>query len=300
MKWVELSVETPPEFVEPLSEVFFRYGHGGVAVEEIGGHNPDEGEPPVKADRVTVKTYVPLDSGAEERRNRIDLGVRLVSYLCPIISFRERILEEEEWEQAWKQHFQVLHAGKRLVVVPTWRHYRPRRQEVVIKLDPGMAFGTGHHPTTQMCLELVEELVSPGMDVIDVGCGSGILAIVAAKLGAKSVLGLEIDPVATAAAEANVRRNRVAQRATIAQGTLPRPQVSSNSYDVAIANISSKVVSELAEELVSAVRSGGTLIVSGLLREGRVKVSRRLTAAGAVVHRSVTEGDWASLVATIE
>ena len=299
MKWVELSVETPPEFVEPLSEVFYRYGHGGVAVEISGGHNPDEGETPPKADWVTVKTYIPLDSTTEDRRSRIDLGVRLVSHLCPISSLRERHLEEEDWEHAWKQHFHVLHVGKGIVVVPTWREYRPKEHEIVIELDPGMAFGTGHHPTTRMCLELLEELVRPGVDVLDFGCGSGILSITAAKLGVGSVLGLEIDSVAVVAAEANVRRNGVADCVRVVRGTLPHPEVPADSYDVALANISSRVISDLAGDLVAAVRAGGTLIVSGILLEGEAQVTQHLKAEGAEILRSRADGDWVSLVALV-
>ena len=299
MKWIELSVETPPEFVEPLSEVFYRYGHGGVAVEIPGGHNPDEGETPPEGDWVTVKTYIPLDSTTEERRSRIDLGVRLVAHLCPISPLRERHLEEEDWENAWKQHLHVLHVGKGIVVVPTWREYRPKERQIVIDLDPGMAFGTGHHPTTRMCLELLEELARPGVDVLDLGCGSGILSIAASKLGARSVLGLETDPVAVAAAESNVRRNGVAGRVSVRHGTLPHAEVPVESCDVAVANISSRVISDLAGDIVEAVRSGGTLIVSGLLMDGEARVTQHLEAAGAAVLRRRADGDWVSLVASV-
>jgi ribosomal protein L11 methyltransferase len=299
LKWVELSVQAPPEFVEPLSQIFLRYGHGGVAVEESGGYNPDEGETPPQALRVTVKTYIPLDPTTEERRNRIDLGVRLVAHLGPITSLQERVLEEEDWENAWKVHFHVLHVGNRIVVVPTWRDYQPNESDVVIELDPGMAFGTGHHPTTRMCLELLEELVSPGVDVLDIGCGSGILSIAAAKLGARSVYGLEIDPAAAAVAASNVRENGVAHSVKIGQGSLPHPDVARKSYDVAVANISSKVISEAAGELAAVVRPSGTLIVSGVLLDNQDVVKRALVAVGCVLERTIEDGDWVSLVASV-
>ena len=299
MKWVELSVRAPSEFVEPLSQVFLRYGHGGVVVEEVGGYNPDEGETPPQALRVTVKTYIPLDSTTEERRNRIDLGVRLVSYLGPITSLQEKVLEEEEWERAWRKHFHVLHIGKTIVVVPTWRDYQPKVSDVVIELDPGMAFGTGHHPTTRMCLELLEELVSPGMNVIDLGCGSGILSIAAAKLGAGSVYGLEIEPAAAAVATSNVRENGAARVVRIAQGSLPDTHIPKKGYDVAVANISAKVISELAGELAAVVKPGGTLIISGGLLDNLDPVKRALSAAGCALQRTVQDGDWVSLVASV-
>ena len=156
--------------------MFYRYGHGGVAVEEEGGYNPDEGETPSAADWVTLKTYLPLNSTTRERRNRIDLGVRLVAHAYPVSTLQERVLTEEDWESSWKEHFYVLRVGDRTVICPTWRDYEPRKTDVVITLDPGMAFGTGHHPTTRMCLQHLECLVRPGVDVLDVGCGSGILS----------------------------------------------------------------------------------------------------------------------------
>ena len=297
MKWLEISVDTPPEFVEPLSHVFYRYGHGGVAVEQSGGFNPDEGETPSDEDTVTVRTYLPLDSTTDARRSSIDVGVRLVSHLCPISPLRARVLEEEDWEHAWTEHFQVLHGGKDLVIVPTWRDHAPEESDVVIELDPGMAFGTGHHPTTRMCLELLEDYARPGMKVLDVGCGSGILSIAAAKLGAGTVVGLEIDSVAAQAAISNVGKNDAARTVRIIHGTLDRPEDLASAYDLALANISAKVLSELAESLVSAVIPGGRIIASGLLTEKREAAEQRFRDAGAAVERTVIDGDWAALVA---
>lgn len=299
MKWLELSVRAPPEFVEPLSQIFSRYGHGGVAVEEEGGFNPDEDERPPADAWVTVKTYLPLNPSAGERRNRIDLGVRLVAHVCPISPLRERVLDEEEWQSSWKQHFHVLHVGKRIVICPTWREYSPQESEIVISLDPGMAFGTGHHPTTRMCLERLEELVKPGMDVLDVGCGSGILSIAAAKLGARSVFGLEIDSVATRVAKQNLEENGVDYSVRIVQGTVPHPDIRPGSYHIAVANISAKVVSEMAVELVRALRPKGKVIASGILLDNKDGVEAALTSAGGQLEQPLIEGDWVTLVASI-
>lgn len=299
MKWVELSVESLPEYVEPLSQVFSRYGQGGVAVEEVGGYNPDEGETPSGDELIVLRTYIPLNSATEERRNQIDLGVRLVAHFSPISVLKEKVVEEEDWEQLWKEHFHVLRIGQRTVVVPSWREYRPMDSDVVVGLDPGMAFGTGHHPTTRMCLELLEELVTPGMDVLDVGCGSAILSIAAAGLGAGSVLGLEIDPVAEEVARSNVRDNDLDGTVKVTLGTLPHADVDTDCYDIAVANISAKIVSELAGELVAAVRPGGTLIVSGVLQDNADGVVQSLTEAGAHVRRRCISGDWVSLVGSV-
>lgn len=279
--------------------MFYRYGHGGVAVEQEGGYNPDEGEPPPTADWVTLKTYLPLNSTTRERRNRIDLGVRLVAHAYPVSTLQERVLTEEDWENSWKEHFHVLRVGERTVICPTWRDYKPQKSDVVITLDPGMAFGTGHHPTTRMCLQRLECLVKPGVDVLDVGCGSGILSIAAAKLGARRVIGLEIDSVAVRAAKQNVKENGIGYTVRIAQGSLPHPNVRPLSHDIAVANISAKVVSEMASELVSAVRPGGTVIASGILMDGKEGVERALASAGGTPVEAIVEGDWVTLVALI-
>lgn len=298
MLWVELSVDTPAEFVEPLTQVFTEHGEGGVAIDLPGGYNPDEGESPPIADRVTVKTYIPHDSRLEQRYSRIDVAVRLVAHVGDISDLNVRVIKEEEWEKAWKEHFHVLHIGKRTVIVPTWRTYEPEDTDVVINLDPGMAFGTGHHPTTRMCLELLEEHVTPGVRVLDLGCGSGILSIAAAKLGASSAFGLEIDPIAATAAERNVTENGVVDTVTTEEATLPHPKVIAGMYDLVIANISSKVIIDLAEYIVTALVRGGTIILSGILEEQQAGVLDRLSELGVTVKDTMTDTDWVALVAT--
>jgi len=299
LKWVELSVETSPEFVEPLSYVFHRYGGGAVVVEVPGGYNPDEGEVQPTSERVTVKAYIPLDFETEERTGYIDMGVSLVAHLSDVSELRRRILEEEDWQDSWKKHFDILRLGKGVVVAPSWREYEQKPGEVVIRLDPGMAFGTGHHPTTKMCLELLEELVDPGLSVLDVGCGSGILSIAAARLGAVKVLGLDIDRDAARVAISNVQQNALTLGVEILEGTLPHQGVVAKGFDLAVSNISAKAVSEMAEHLVGVVRPGGWLVVSGILMENKNEVAEKLSVAGAQVCVTRAEGDWVAIVALV-
>ena len=299
MHWVELSIDTPSEFVEPLTQVFTEHGEGGVAIELPAGHNPDEGEEAPIPERVTVTTYIPHDNRLEGRYARIDTAVRLVAYVGDVSDLRVRVVEEEEWQDAWKDHFHVLRVGTRTVIVPTWRTYEPRENDVIISLDPGMAFGTGHHPTTRMCLELLEQHVKPGDRVLDLGCGSGVLSIAAAKLGASKVFGLEIDPVAASVAERNLRENGVQEVVITDEATLPHPRVVAGGYDLLVANVSAKVITELAEHIVGAVRSGGALIFSGILDKQRSEVLERMVALGVEFEDGLTDADWVALVGRV-
>ena len=275
--------------MEPLSEIFARQGGGAVVVEPA--------DPSRTTAWATVRTFLPRDALFQERLARIDVGVRLVGHVSGELTLQERVLEDLEWANAWKEHFRVLRIGRRTVIVPTWREHEVKPGEVVIDLDPGMAFGTGHHPTTRMCLESLESVVGPELYVLDVGCGSGILSIAAAKLGAGRVTGLDTDPVAVKTAEENARNNGVQDRVAIFEGSLPHESVDRNSYDVVVANISAKVVSGLAGELAASVRAGGTLLVSGITREHEDAVSERLVDAGLLIHRSHVDEDWVALVA---
>ncbi len=297
--WVELSIDTPAEFVEPLTQVFTEHGEGGVAIELPAGHNPDEGETAPPPDRVTVTTYIPHDNRLERRYARIDTAVRLVAHVGDLSELRVRVVEEAEWQDSWKEHFHVLRVGLRTVIVPTWRTYEPQEDDVVISIDPGMAFGTGHHPTTRMCLELVEQHVRPNDRVLDLGCGSGILSIAAAKLGASDVFGLEIDPIAASVAVQNVKDNGVRDVVRTEEATLPHPRVAENGYDLLVANVSAKVITELADDIVRAVRSGGTLLFSGILDKQQTEVIERMVALGVQFDEGLTDADWVALVGRV-
>lgn len=297
MKWLELSIRTTPEYVEPLSELFRRYGEGGVVVQEEGNWDPDNyPDDPGPPNSVVVRTYLPLNATARSRRGMIDVGVRLISYLQPMDGLQERVLEEREWEVAWKSHFTLLRIGARLVIKPTWQEYTPVAGETVVELDPGMAFGTGHHPTTRMCLEELERRVAPGMRLLDLGTGSGILSIAAVKLGAARVLALDIDGVAVRTARVNCRHNNVGREVQALLGTLPHPRALPGSFDLVLANITAKAIVSVARALADVLAPAGVVVASGIIRERQAEVERALQEALVILDRRY-DGDWVTLVA---
>ena len=293
LTWIELSVDSPREFVEPLSSVFLKYGHGGVAVEDI--IIDGEGNKNKSKKNVRIITYLPKDETLESRINQIDVAVKLMSGLGDVSHLVQSEVDGDYWVEAWKEHFTTLHIGSNLVVHPTWREYIPKLGETIIKLDPGMAFGTGHHPTTEMCMILLEKLVCQNTKVLDIGCGSAVLSITASKLGAETVLGLDIDSVAVRVGKENVVDNKVDDSVSIQHGTLPLSNSSVVMYDVVVANISDTVILDLSSEIQKVIINGGHLIVSGLLLERYERVQSRLMSKGFEVNEMLVDGDWVAL-----
>ena len=207
-------------------------------------------------------------------------------------------LDSVEWKDAWKQHFSLLRLGDRIVVKMPWMNFCPKLHEVVIDIDPGLAFGTGYHPTTQMCLTLIDELIYSDASLLDVGSGSGILSIAAFKLGAGKVVALDIDPQAMRVARKTIVTNGLKGKIRVIQGTLPHKNVSKNGFDLIVANISAKVIGELGQELSSALNSGGKLIASGFLDEQEHELTKRLQLVGLMVQERRQISDWVSLVLT--
>lgn len=301
--WLELSVDADVEAVEAVSEILGRVAPGGTSVEpafelvEEGlGARIDPTRPSI------VRAYVPArDPGAAERaaaQAAEALGHLQAFGLRPIGELTTRIVHEADWAEAWKAHFPVMRIGRRIVVKPIWRDHTPLPDDVILDLDPGMAFGTGLHPTTRLCLVGLETAAERGLvggaRVLDVGCGSGILAIAAARLGAASVTGVDTDPIAVEATTANAARNGLGRRIVARAGSLPSGEA---PHDLVLANLIASVLIDLAGPLRDELRPGGTVLASGIFEDRETDVREAFMGAGLAVSRRWTEGEWVALEA---
>lgn len=289
MELVEFSVEVDSESTEPICEAFRRYGCERILVEEIDPSGPHP--------RLLVKAYAPNDDARNRLTTNMQVVVRLLSLLRPVGDLQTRLLREEDWALAWRNQYTVQHLGKRLVVCPSWLTYEPKDEEVLVRLDPGMAFGTGVHPTTRMCLRALDNLVQSGMRVADVGSGSGILSIAAARLGAAGVLALDVDCVAVKVALENVEANGVSDIVEVAEGALRHdPDQPSPDYDLIVANITLNPIVDLAPHIVNSLAHNGIIILSGLLRDQRPTALKAFESLGAFFESQAAADDWLTLV----
>ncbi|ANF97752.1 50S ribosomal protein L11 methyltransferase [Paenibacillus bovis] len=322
MLWHELTIHTTEEAVEMISNFLHEAGAGGVTIEESGTLNKPRDtsygqwyEMPlndIPEGLAVVQGYfaeaTDMDTIAAEIGERtsqlkefgIDAGAATISV---------KTVDEDDWANAWKQYFKPIRVSERLTIKPTWEDYTPESpQEQIIELDPGMAFGTGTHPTTSLCLRTLETVIHGGEEVIDVGTGSGILAIGAMKLGAKSVLALDLDPVAVSSAGENTRLNGLEQDITVYESDLlsvlkadpDSLNVKLNvtlPVQVVVANILAEIILLFIDDVYEALKPGGVYIASGIYKNKEDDVRQGLEAAGFVVEGAHRDEDWIAFVA---
>ena len=309
MKWSEISIHTTHEAVEAISNILHEAGAGGVVIEdpfeltkerettygEIYQLNPDD----YPEEGVIIKAYLPVNSFLGETVEEIKQAINnLMLYNIDIGRNKITISEvnEEEWATAWKKYYNPVKISERFTIVPTWETYEPvSSDELIIELDPGMAFGTGTHPTTVMCIQALEKTVKKGDTVVDVGTGSGILSIAAAILGAERVHALDLDPVAVESAKLNVKLNKVHDVVTVSQNNL-LDRIDEQA-DVIVANILAEIILRFVDDAYRLLRAGGTFITSGIIQTKKQEVKEGLMRAGFTIEETLTMEDWVAFVA---
>lgn len=295
--WLEVSLTVDGELAEAVAEVIGRFTPQGVVMEQAVGYKDasDTGEPygPVR-----VYGYIPLDSTTEQKRQHLEESLWHLGQIQPLPKAEYRSVPDQDWMSAWKEHYRPIPVGEKILILPAWLESNdPDR--VAIKIDPSMAFGTGTHPTTQLCLALLEKYIANGINVIDVGCGSGILSIGAVKLGANSVLAVDIDPASVRATNENAAANRVEDQIFAALGSVAeilQGQYTIRQAPVVVVNILAPVIVRLFnEDLVKLISPDGIILLSGILLEQATEVEVEAASYGLRLEERLTIGDWIAL-----
>ena len=295
--WLEISVITDGEAAEAVSEYLHPYAYGhSVVIEQRG--DPESHDPMALEENIAVKIYIASDDDSPSFRKKIEEELYYMQLLYPEISAPKfTILKDEDWATAWRKNYQPFQVGDRIWVHPSWlpdNGYQP--DDIVILMDPGMAFGTGLHPSTRMCLQALERVISSGSTLLDIGTGSGILAIAGAKLGAERVLAFDTDKLAIEATINNAKENGVDDSVSVYQGSLPSD--TSPKWDVIVVNILAPTIQTLLadRQLLNYLSADGYIILSGVIEDQFDGVKDTLeTVGGEVIDKMVTR-DWNCLV----
>ena len=319
MKWYEVTVYTTEEATEAIADFLHGLGAGGVSIEESGSLNRlrdtslgqwyegplndiPEGEAEMKA------YFSPEGTNITELIDQVTLFITSLHTFGldagkAMVNWRE--VDDEDWAHSWKKYYKPRKVSDQLTIKPTWEPYEAGEGELVIELDPGMAFGTGTHPTTMLCLRMLEKVVRAGNDVIDVGTGSGILAIAAAKLGARHVLALDLDPVAVSSTRANVDLNELSSQVTVRESDLLAiiHQVDRDELGVklpvqlVVSNILAEIILTFISDVHEILQSGGRFIASGIIKEKEPIVTEALQAVGFIIETKDEAENWSVIVA---
>ncbi|MBU7005904.1 50S ribosomal protein L11 methyltransferase [Phosphitispora fastidiosa] len=311
MDWREIAIETEPDAVEAVSAILIDCGAGGVSIEDpylvkrqIAEKIWDAYEFPqdmLNRESVLVKSYLSVDSRLEERVGRIRERLRqLDSDFFPgaIRGMGFSQVQEEDWANSWKAYYKPVNIGRRIVIKPTWEDYHQKPGELVIALDPGMAFGTGTHPTTVMCIRFLEDIIQGGETVLDIGTGSGILSIAAGLLGAGEVWAVDFDPVAVTVAAENVTLNGLEDKIKVMEGNLLDGVT--GQADILTANIVADVIIRICPDANRVLKNGGVFVASGIIGTRSEEVFEAARGAGFVIKEVSREGEWVSFRAVRE
>ena len=302
MDFIEIAlIDLNGEAAETVGELFNRYGYGGAVMESY----------PPMFDKITVRTVIPSED--DHRRREIEVRLALIGQALPsgLPEPRLQFVGKSDWAESWKAHFHPVRVGQHFVIKPSWRDYTPPADDIVIEIDPGLAFGSGLHPTTQLCLKILEEMPLRGQTLFDVGTGSGILALAALKLGATSIRAVDVDDVAIRVAHENFARNGypstgnedlsgfrnltgLETQVEVAVGSAT--DTGGRQWDIVVANILANTIIELLPGLKAALAPAGQLILSGIIAEQEASVTAAATTQNLRFVERRIEEDWVALV----
>ena len=305
MAWLEVSLTVNGEAAEAVADLLARFAPDGVALRPVSveHHLGLERDELRVSDDMVVSAYLPLDANLDSTRAQLEESLWHLGQLLPLPSPAYKTIVDTDWGESWKVNFHPLRVGRRLMIVPAWLNPPLAPDDIEIRLDPGMAFGTGTHPSTGLCLKIIERHLAPGAPMLDLGTGSGILAIAAAKLGSGPVLAIDIAPEAVRVAGENIQTNGVADRVQVAKASLAEVQAgqfgaSWLSTPLVVANILASVIVPLLEQgLANIVAPGGLLVLAGILDKQAYRVIAALEAAGLTIVAQEQVEDWVAIIA---
>lgn len=310
MDWTEISIKTSQEGVDIAAQAFYEVGITGLVIEdpdelsqlskeEFFWDYIDESMVGTSDGTVVIKAYLSSDSSLGEKLSLIkdkinwlknrDLGVDLGSLDIELTSVRE-----EDWSNTWKKYYKPMKVSDRIVIKPSWETYNKKKGQVILTLDPGMAFGTGTHETTMLCMQAIDQYIRPDHSLIDIGCGTGVLSIGALLLGAKAATAIDLDGNAVEIARKNAQINKVLDRMTLVHGNLL--DEIEGSYDIVVANIIADVIIELSQYVTNYIKAGGLFISSGIIHERLDEVIEQIESVGLIIEKVAKMGEWAMVV----
>jgi len=304
MDFVEISIiGIDGEAAETVGELFNRYGYGGAVIESY----------PPDFDKVTVRTVIPKED--DVRLRQIEMLLSLIGQALPtgLPEPRLQFVGESDWADSWKAHFHTIQVGRHFIIKPSWRDYRPGAGDIVLEIDPGLAFGSGLHPTTQLCLKILEDTPLAGRSFFDVGTGSGILSLAALKLGAHPIRAVDVDEVALDVARENFKRNvlpqpplfrpksaeeggRKDERDIVQTAVGSAGSTAGRRWQVVVANILAHILIDLMADLAAALNPDGRLILCGIIAEQEPEILAAVQSQGLQVVERRSDGDWLALV----
>lgn len=302
-KWLKIEIVLSPDLTDALSNFLMEIGAQGVSQER--GELPDGMGFQEDILQETLKAYLPHDVRVDNRIDALEAYINDLMQLFPSLPRPEwstELVIDADWGEAWKKYFKPLRVTKNIIIKPTWERYSPGGHDIIIEMDPGMAFGTGQHPSTRMCIQAMEDLIlqdrtARGWRVMDVGAGTGILGIAAAKLGAGKVVCVEIDKQAAEISGENVRMNGVEDRVDV----IPQDVTTIHEiFDLIVANLTAKMLIKLRPHLISLLRRGGVVVMSGIIEQNREDMEHHFFTEPFVVQRTITEKEWICYVLTKE